>query len=57
MELINNELYVIQENDTLSSIAEKYNINPTSILIINNISPKNIRKGFVLYIPQNKKDD
>ena len=51
MKITQNELYIVQENDTLSSIAKKYNVNPTSILIINNIPPKNIQKGFVLYIP------
>lgn len=52
MQITHSELYCVQENDTLASIAEKFNLNPTSILIINNITPKNIRKGFVLYIPQ-----
>lgn len=51
MEIKNNQLYKIKENDTLNSIALKFNINPTSILLVNNITPKNIRKGFVLYIP------
>lgn len=46
-----NSIYLIKEGDTLNSIASEYNVNPTSILITNNITPKNIRKGFVLYIP------
>ncbi len=52
MEIKNNPLYKIKEGDTLNSIALKFNINPTSILLVNNITPKNIRKGFVLYIPK-----
>lgn len=53
MQVKNSELYVVKENDTLNSIAQNFNINPTSILILNNITPKIIRKGFVLYIPNN----
>lgn len=56
MKISNPELYKIQENDTLNSIAQKFNINPTSILLINNITPKHIRKGFVLYIPNKETD-
>lgn len=51
MKISSTELYVVKENETLSSIAEKFKLNPTSILLVNNITPKNIRKGFVLYIP------
>lgn len=52
MKLINPELYVIKEGESLNSIAEKFGVNPTTILLVNNITPKNIRKGFVLYIPR-----
>ena len=51
MQIVNSPIYVIKDGDSLSSIAEKFNVNPTSILLVNNITPKNIRKGFVLYIP------
>lgn len=44
------KFYLVQENDSLSSIANKYNINPTQILIENQISPKEIRKGKLLII-------
>ena len=44
-------IYEIKEGDSLNSIAQKFDVNPTSILLANNISPKQIRKGFVLYIP------
>lgn len=52
MQIIDPELYTIKEGDSLNSIAEKFNVNPTTILLVNNITPKNIRKGFVLYIPR-----
>lgn len=45
-----NELYVIQEGDTLNSIAHKYQVNTTAILIGNNITPNMIAPGYVLYI-------
>ena len=51
MKVINNKIYEIKEGDSLNSISQKFDVNPTSILIANNISPKQIRKGFVLYIP------
>ena len=52
MNVKNSELYTIKEGDSLDTIAKKFAVNPTSILLVNNITPKNIRKGFVLYIPQ-----
>lgn len=52
MQITDPELYTIKEGDSLNSIAEKFNVNPTTILLVNNITPKNIRKGFVLYIPR-----
>ena len=51
MKIENNQIYVIKKGDTLASIAQKYKVNPTTILISNNISTKMIREGFVLYIP------
>lgn len=51
MKIINSQIYEIKEGDSLDSIAKKFGINPTSILLANNITPKQIRKGFVLYIP------
>ncbi len=51
MQIINQELYCVKEGENLNTIAKKFNVNPTTILLVNNISPKNIRKGFVLYIP------
>lgn len=51
MKIYQNSLYIVEENDSLDKIAEKFKINPTTLLIANNISPKSIRKGFVLFIP------
>ena len=46
----NLSLYRIKKGDTLNSIAKRYNINPTQILVENAIIPRQIREGFVLYI-------
>ena len=46
-----NKIYQIKEGDTLEGIAKKFDINPTSILLANKISPKNIRAGFVIFLP------
>ncbi len=45
-----NEIYIVKQNDTIDLIASKYNINPISILLYNNITPKMISKGKVLFI-------
>ncbi len=46
----NLSFYRVKKGDTLNSIAERYKISPTEILIQNMIVPKNIREGFVLEI-------
>lgn len=48
-----NTFYIVQKGDTIEKIAEKYQINATSILIRNNITPKMIKEGKVLYIKNN----
>ncbi len=45
-----NEIYIVNENDTLEKIAQKYGINEISILIKNNTLPSMIKKGYVLFI-------
>ena len=50
MKYENLTLYRVKKGDTLNSIAERYKISPTEILIQNAIVPKNIREGFVLEI-------
>lgn len=50
MKKVLNELYIVEENDTLDGIAAKYNISFLSILLQNNILPKMIKKGKVLFI-------
>ena len=54
MQKVRNEIYVVQANDTLNSIATKYEINPTIILIQNSITPNLIKEGQILYIPLKK---
>ena len=50
-----NQIYIVQEGDNIEKIAEKYKISPLSILIANNITPKMIKKGKVLFINVNNK--
>ena len=50
MKLTKNKIYYVQDGDTLDSISQKYNVNPTYILITNNITPKMLTKGMILYI-------
>ncbi len=47
-------IYKIKNVDTLSTIAQKFNVNPTEILITNQISPKQIFEGNIIYF--SKKD-
>lgn len=42
-------IYKIKDVDSLSTLAEKFKINPTQILIENQISPKEIYEGNILY--------
>ena len=46
----NLPIYIVKKSDTLNSIAQKYNINPTEILIKNSITPKQIKEGTILSI-------
>ncbi len=50
MKLIKNRIYHVKDGDTLESIAKEFGVNPTYILIENNITPKMISKGMILYI-------
>lgn len=52
MNIEQSEIYVVKEGDTLEGLAKKFDVNATSILLANNISPKNIRPGFVIYLPK-----
>ena len=45
-----NEIYIVKTNDTINSIAQKYGVNPLTILLYNNITPNMIAKGKVLFI-------
>jgi len=43
------EFYQIKKGENLKTIAQKYNIDSTKILLDNNISPKQIKEGvFIL---------
>ena len=46
----NLPIYRVQKGDTLNSIALKYNINPTQILVENAITPSQIREGMIIVL-------
>ena len=48
-----NQIYIVKENDNIEKIAKKYQVSPISILIYNNLSPKMIKRGRVLFIKKN----
>lgn len=50
MKAENLSIYKIKKGDTLKSIALKYDINPTQILVENAITPNQIREGFIISI-------
>ena len=50
MKIIKENFYKVEKEDTLLSIAKKYNISPTEFLIKNKISPKDIFEGNILFI-------
>ena len=43
------EIYKIKNVDTLSTISKSFNINPTELLVTNEISPKQIYEGNVVF--------
>ncbi len=45
-----NEIYIVEKGDTIGSIAERNNVNPTTILLANNLTPAMIKPGRALYI-------
>lgn len=48
------QVYIVQEDDTLSEIAERYNVNVSQIVRLNRIdSHQELTKGQVLYIKAN----
>ena len=48
--------YVVQNNDTLNSIAIKFNTTPNNILDINNFSYDMVRAGTEIIVPTNKEE-
>ncbi len=50
MKTQNLQIYRIQKGDTLNSIANKYSVSPTEILVQNAVTPKQIKEGFYLQI-------
>ena len=47
-----NQEYVVKKGDTVFSIAEKMQIAPDSIIIMNNLGPAPLVKGQVLTVPE-----
>ncbi len=54
MEKIENSVYIVQEGDTIDSIAKRFGINPIWLLLKNNISPLQVQKGVVLSVDKDK---
>ena len=50
-------LYIVQENDSLESIAERYDVPITKILQHNRLDSENIGEGQLVYIPCMKTTD
>ncbi len=48
--------YVVQNSDTLSSIAKRFGTTPNNILDINNISFDMLRAGSEIIVPTNKEE-
>lgn len=48
--------YIVKKGDTLTSIAKKYDVNPTQILVENYITPNGIKEGVILSITKNWKN-
>ncbi|MCP8617022.1 stage VI sporulation protein D [Salirhabdus salicampi] len=47
---------IVQQSDTLDTIAERYELPKTQIIRVNNIEENDIREGEILYIPVSKKE-
>ena len=45
-----NNFYIVKKGESINTIAEKYGVNPTTILIENHITPLMIKEGCVLFI-------
>ncbi len=50
MKVYSSDIYFVKEEDTLSSISAKFNINETAHLIKNNITHKMLSEGMILKI-------
>ncbi len=50
MKKFKDEIYIVKKEDTLSSIASAYGVNPVTILIANNCTPNMIQEGLILFI-------
>jgi len=47
--------YIVNEGDTLTSVANKFGILEDKLFLMNNLDSKNISKGIVLKVPKSKK--
>ncbi|OIJ10297.1 stage VI sporulation protein D [Anaerobacillus arseniciselenatis] len=45
------KMCIIQEDETLNTIAERYEINPSTLIRVNRLNDSNVEEGQILYIP------
>jgi len=50
------KVYIVQQNDSLGAIADKYDVNISQLLRVNRLeNPSDVHEGQVLYIPQDER--
>lgn len=50
---INFPYYQLQKGENLKTLSKKFDIDPTQILLENNLSPKQIKEGIFVKITKN----
>ena len=45
------KMCIIQEEETLNTIAQRYNVNESSLIRVNRLNDSNVEEGQILYIP------
>ncbi len=44
--------YKVKNKETLKSVSQKFGIDPTTLLLLNNLSPKEVKENVILKIKQ-----